>query len=148
MQVFEIEHLIIRYFRLIGCIISDGIEWLSRGQFASSFTLLDPMNVHFHTSHLCLSEPVKQYALRRLACSLGRSRDKVVRVDFHFSGDEASKDTGCRVRLQLQHGQAEISAHETLADIYWATDRAITRATRSLERQTLVQSQLLRRHAD
>ena len=118
------------------------------GKICLFFYATDPMNVHFHTSHLCLSEPVKHYALWRLGCSLGRSRDKVVRVDFHFSGDEASKDTGCRVRIQLQHGQAEISAHETLADIYWATDRAITRATRSLERQTLVQSQLLRRYAD
>lgn len=63
----------------------------------------------------------------------------MVRIDLHFSTGGTSKDTACQVRLQLHHGQAEISAQEVLADIYQATDRAITRATRSLERQTLVQ---------
>jgi ribosomal subunit interface protein len=96
------------------------------------------MNVHFHAKHLCLSDSVKNYAIGHLACSLGRSQHKVVRIDIYFSQEESSKDTACKVRLR-QNGQEEISAQEVQADIYQATERAITRATRSLERQTMIQ---------
>lgn len=111
------------------------ISWKIPGNFLA----VHPMNIHFHARRLRLSESVKRYATWRLAFSLGRSQRKVIRIDLHFNHDGSNRETECQVRLQLQHGQGEISAQEVQADIYQAAERTITRASRSLERQTMNQ---------
>lgn len=108
-------------------------------KIAGYSSAIDSMNFHFHARRLRLSESVKRYAIWRLAFSLGRSQRKVVRIDLHFNHDGSNRETECQVRLQLQPGQGEISAQEIQSDIYQAAERAITRATRSLERQTMIQ---------
>lgn len=83
-----------------------------------------------------LTEALRDYAKKRLACSLRQSDTYIGRVIVRLSdinGPRGGEDKRCHLEVRLK-GLPEVVIEDTQADLYMAIDRAADRAGRTIAR--------------
>lgn len=95
------------------------------------------MRVDIKTSGFEQTAGLREHVLRRLRFALDWARDQVDRVTVQLidvNGPRGGADKRCQVRIPLPRHR-EIVIADTEADLYAAIDRAVDRASLTLERR-------------
>lgn len=95
------------------------------------------MQMDIQCRGFALTEGLRDYAKKRLACSLSHGEAHVGRVIVRLSdinGPRGGEDKRCHLELRLK-GLPEVVIEDIQADLYLAIDRAADRAGRTLARQ-------------
>ncbi|MCW5594682.1 MAG: HPF/RaiA family ribosome-associated protein [Rhodocyclaceae bacterium] len=95
------------------------------------------MKLDIRTQGFELTDGLRDHAQRRLSFSLDWARHEVGRVILSFSdinGPRGGDDKRCQLRIPLTR-MRDVIIEDTAADLYQALDRAIDRASRTLERR-------------
>lgn len=94
------------------------------------------MRIDIRANGFALTEPVREYAVRRLRYALARAVEQVQRVAVHLGeveGPRGGTDKRCRVQVTLKGG-ADLVVDDVESDLYAAIDRATSRAGRCVAR--------------
>lgn len=95
------------------------------------------MNTQIHASDFTLTDGLREHIALRVAYATHHGRDAVSRIIVHLSdvnGPRGGVDKRCGVELRLK-GAPSLVVDDVQADLYFAIDRALERASRSLHRR-------------
>lgn len=95
------------------------------------------MQIDIQCRGFALTDGLRDYTKKRLACSLSHGEENIGRVIVRLSdinGPRGGEDKRCHLEIRLK-GLPEMVVEDTQADLYAAIDRASERAGRTLTRQ-------------
>ena len=95
------------------------------------------MRIDIHASGFDLTEGLREHTRRRLEFALDHVRPDAGKVSVHLSdinGPRGGNDKRCRIHIPLPRSR-DVVIEDTEADLYVAIDRAVERASQTLDRR-------------
>lgn len=95
------------------------------------------MQVDIQSHGFKLTDGIRGYLMKRLACGLNHGDDHITRVNVRLSdinGPRGGADKRCFIEVRLKRAPA-LAIEDTEADLYVAIDRATERAGRTMDRR-------------
>lgn len=106
------------------------------------------MQIGIQTRNFDLTQALRSHAERRLRFALTSADNHVQRIIVRLSdinGPRGGEDKRCRLQVVLA-GLPDVVVEDTEADLYFAIDRAVDRAGRSVMRR-INRKQTLQKHS-